>query len=100
MSRGHGKVQRAIMDMFKKSPDQELESFIITAYVFEDITPSQSHLNSANRALRKLAESGHVEDLGHNEYGRKMYGLPGRNKRFKNAFCLTDVCKKLESLSK
>ena len=60
---------------------------------------NKSQINSINRALKKLVEAGEIEDLGCNKYGRKKYGLPDRNKRFKNSFCSTDLAKKLSKIS-
>lgn len=99
MSRGYGKIQRAILDMFEKNRNRTVESFMIAAYIFEANPVNASQRNSTNRALRKLVEAGEIEDLGHNEYGRKMYGLPGRKKRHLWNFCSSDLAKKLNSLS-
>ena len=99
MSRGYGKIQRGILELFEKNPNRTPESYLIAAYVFEANPISKSQVNSINRALKKLVEAGEIEDLGYNYLGRKHYGLPDRNKRFKWNFCSTDLAKKVKEIS-
>lgn len=99
MSRGYGRIQRAILEMFEKNPNQTAESFLIAGYIFETRSINSSQKNSTNRALKKLVEAGELEDLGCNRLGRKEYCLPSRIAGIMVPFCMTDIGKKLDKLT-
>lgn len=64
MSRGPGRVQRAIVELFATEPAAMLDSITIACRVFgvEACEPAQAV--SVRRALHSLAERGELVDLG------------------------------------
>lgn len=53
MSKGPGRVQRAIIDLFDQNPGRRFRTSEIAAHVFSE--PQDWHLNNIGRALRTLA---------------------------------------------
>lgn len=79
MSKGPGRVQRAIVDLFVADPEEMPDSIEITCRVFavSECDPAQ-HV-SVRRALRSLAKRGEIVDMGrawHN--GRRRWALPAQ----------------------
>lgn len=77
MSKGPGKVQQAIIELFESEPDGMFDSIEIAARI-HDLNPvSESQAVSTRRALRGLAERGVVVDMGHGwRGGRKKWATP------------------------
>lgn len=53
MSKGPGRVQRAITDLFAQNPGKRFRTSEIAAHVFT--TPEQWHVTNISRTMRKLA---------------------------------------------
>lgn len=78
MSRGLGKIERSILALFEKHPDEPMWSTLIMLACLrvDKITHSQ-HVSFC-RALQKLVRNGQLVDLGRkgHRYGRRWYALP------------------------
>ncbi|MBB5374979.1 hypothetical protein HNQ07_000423 [Deinococcus metalli] len=66
MSRGPGRVQRAILQAVEGGP---LDVWTLTLY-------AQASESSTRRALRALARAGRVASLGYGVRGGQRWGLP------------------------
>jgi len=58
MSRGHGTVQRAILDYVATIGDEEILMSKLTAAVFGTDSPTESQRVSVRRAVRQLSQAG------------------------------------------
>ena len=69
MSKGPGKVQRAILELFEREPDSMLDSIEIAARIHAQNPVPQSQMVSTRRALRGLADRGMIVDMGRGWHG-------------------------------
>jgi hypothetical protein len=98
MSRGLGKIQQKLLEMFEKNSQQVISTFNAAGYVYETATLDDSQLSSIRRALRKLKASGHIKALGHNSLGRKCYAHTAWRQNYRVPFCMSDLSDKLGCL--
>jgi len=83
MSRGPGKVQRRVLDLFAAKPDWMPDSIELAARVFDKNPISDSEHVSVRRALRALVQSGVVVDMGrHWHDNRKRWCLPAKARAY------------------
>lgn len=77
MSRGHGSVQRRILDLFKEQPEKLLDTVTIACALKGRDSCTVSEHSSAARALRKLVREGRLVDMGRGfRGGRRMFAMP------------------------
>jgi hypothetical protein len=77
MSKGPGKIQRAILELFELEPENMMDSIEIAARVFDQNPVGQSETVSTRRALRGLADRGLLVDMGrHWRFGRRRWATP------------------------
>jgi len=89
MSRGLGKVQRAILSKLEEerifpyflggsfTPPNIFDSITIAGKVHDKTVVSKSEISSVRRSLRKLVKSEHLIGMGRNwPDGRRRYALP------------------------
>ena len=82
MSKGPGKVQRAILELFESEPDIMRDSIEIAAHVFDRNPVPQSEVVSTRRALRGLAARGLIVDMGrHWHINRRRWATPEKADR-------------------
>ena len=91
MSKGYGKLQRAILDIFESNPDKMLDSIEIGCLAYGENPISTAQASSVRRALRKLADAGEVVDMGRGwRQARRRFALPetaeAYHKRVQNTF--------------
>ncbi len=83
MSKGHGQVQRSILDVFDAAPDDWLYCIEIAGKALEKRTIAESEASSYRRALRRLADAGVIVDMGRKWHeGRRYYALPAAADRY------------------
>jgi len=80
MSRGLGRVERDVLQVFQNNAEHVLHSIEVTFLVACRDTVTESEVSSCRRALRTLARQGKIVDLGQNgsRFGRRYYALPDR----------------------
>ena len=77
MSKGYGKLQRAILDVFEDKPDELLDTITIAALAYGQNPITKAQASSVRRSLRKLVDAGEVVDLGRSWRGpRRRFALP------------------------
>lgn len=77
MSRGLGKIQRAVLEVFENNPKKGLDSIVVTGLVFDKTEVNDSECVSVRRALRSLVKSELLLDMGRGfRQGRRQYALP------------------------
>jgi hypothetical protein len=78
MSRGLGRVERDVLQVFGNNAEHLLHSIEVTLLVACRDTVTESEISSCRRALRTLARQGKIVDLGRNgsRFGRRYYALP------------------------
>jgi hypothetical protein len=77
MSKGYGKMQRAILDVFEAKPDELLDTITIAALAYGENPVSNAQASSVRRSLRKLVDAGEVVDLGRGwRDRRRRFALP------------------------
>lgn len=86
MSRGPGKLQRAILDFFENPPpgQDDMPDSITLAGILHNVNPvPESAVVSTRRALRGLAERGLIVDMGRGwRYGRRRWATPERAAKY------------------
>jgi len=76
MSRGLGKVEKAVLKVFEDDPSKLFDSITITLRVHGD-EPTWSQYSSTRRALGGLCKKGLLTQLeGSWRFGRSQYALP------------------------
>jgi hypothetical protein len=80
MSRGLGRVERDVLEVFQNHAERTINSIEITALIVGRDTVTESEASSCRRALRSLARQGKIVDLGRTgcRFGRRYYALPDR----------------------
>ncbi|MFC6199136.1 hypothetical protein [Ponticaulis profundi] len=91
MSKGYGKLQRAILDVFESDPDKLLDTITIGVRAYGVNPISRAQASSVRRALRKLVDAGEVVDLGRSwRQARRHFALPSTaaayRKRYQDTF--------------
>jgi DNA-binding IclR family transcriptional regulator len=82
MSKGLGKVERAVLEVFEKDPSGMLDSITLTIRV-HGRQATQSQYSATRRALNGLQKKGLVTRLeGSFRFGRSVYALPERAKEY------------------
>jgi hypothetical protein len=78
MSRGLGRIERAVMEVFQSKADSVIDSIEVAALIAGRNTVTVSEDSSCRRALRTLARQGKIVDLGRDghRYHRRWYALP------------------------
>lgn len=83
MSRGPGKTQREILELFKREPDKMPDSIEVAAKLHGENPVPESKAVSTRRALRGLAERGLLVDMGrHWHNGRRRWATPEEAERY------------------
>jgi hypothetical protein len=84
MSRGLGRVERAVLEVFQSKADSVIDSIEITALIVGRNNVTESEASSCRRALRTLARQGKIVDLGRkgSRFGHRYYALPARATKF------------------
>ena len=84
MSKGLGKIQRSVLEIFELNPDKSIDSISMTGLVFDKTEVSDSELVSVRRALRSLVKAGHLVDMGRGfRQGRRHYATPEYFEQYK-----------------
>lgn len=79
MSKGYGKMQRAIIDVFEAKPDELLDTITIAALAYGENPVTNAQASSVRRSLRKLVDAGEVVDLGRGwRDRRRRFALPDK----------------------
>ena len=79
MSKGYGKLQRSIIEVFKAEPDRLMDSITIGARAFGVNPIDRAQASSVRRALRKLVDAGELVDMGRSfQHGRRHFALPDK----------------------
>jgi hypothetical protein len=84
MSRGLGRVERDVLQVFQNNAEHILHSIEVTFLVACRDAVTESEMSFCRRALRTLARQGKIVDLGRNgsRFGRRYYALPDAAAKF------------------
>jgi hypothetical protein len=76
MSRGLGRLERAVLEVFKRDPAKLLDSITVTI-LLHDKYATQAQYSATRRALGSLQKKGLLTRLeGSWRFGRSFYALP------------------------
>lgn len=82
MSRGLGKVERSVLEVFKDNPSTLLDSITVTIRVHGK-QATQAQYSTTRRALNNLQKKALLTRLeGSWRFGRSFYGLPEQAEKY------------------
>ncbi len=83
MSRGLGKVEKAVLETIEHDRTKPLDSIVVTLRIYGD-EATESQYSSTRRALTKLCKKGLITHMGNGwRFGRSCYMLPDEGKAYR-----------------
>ncbi len=87
MSRGLGKVEKAVLETIEHDRTKPLDSYTIAFRISGDEYPTESQYSSTRRALTKLCKKGLITHMGNGwRFGRSCYMLPDEGKAYQEDY--------------
>jgi predicted transcriptional regulator len=84
MSRGLGKVEKAVLETIEHDRAKPLDSYTIAFRISGDEYPTESRYSSTRRALTKLCKKGLITHMGDGwRFGCSHYMLPDEGKAYR-----------------